>query len=377
MLILGQLFYGVGSSGYGVLGFSPSAERASSAFSTLCQSLRTQTGTAAFDRILLSRRSGQLVLMACCIPGGPDSAGRPTPFFHGLCGSAESLQQAGCDAFCLADRNCFASSFDPAAPIPDLRIAPIAATPESAPFQIRFPAAIPLDRPDEALFRALLGRETLDRSWKTFSFAPDGRDDLVAVPRSLSLPEECYAYDRTGRLLRKPLSLRRAESRNVVDHSLSKPVPVRPQTPTGKTVPLALLGSLILNCVLLVVLAFRNRPPNENPETQLPEQERPPESGQVSLRDSPVQTVSGMTIPETEFPRFGRIASFDEALADTKADWLVNAWTNDTDNLAEVENDAKSFLKRCKDHVDWINGHFPVHGSPRTRNEEGENHNVN
>ena len=259
---LGQIFYGRGKDGYGVLGVSPSGRPFSDSVAALCRAVGSPDRPGDVRPFLISKRErGHVIMIRAC--RDEDPSGRTTLFFHVLVAKEEELASAGLDAFVLAERGVFVSSL-PDGSINDLPFPSSenrSANPCSA--DVRFPAFIAADHPLDAEVRRALGRETLSRNWATYSYNPLQGFDLCVYSSYGASPTNGNRYSFVdGRF---------------VAASVSRPTSPTPQSPThAKDRSLMLKASLLLNAVLVAVLVavftLRNGNEKVNQPTSSPGQ---------------------------------------------------------------------------------------------------------
>ena len=249
---LGQIVYGRGKDGYGVLGTSPAGRPIIGAVAALCRAVGSPDRPGEIPTFLLSKRDGDSAIMIRACRGAPDPTGRATIFFHALVADADLLRSVGLDAFALEKVGAFAESCPgrepPDLPFPNSRQQAVAPT---EPRSVDLPATISSYRPLAALVRRELGPESLDRNWATFSFNPLPKFDLCVLsaysPRKGEGTQ--YSFDGAGLHL---LSLGK---------TAAKPGGARSRTCGGvafKKPSLPLLLSLVANAILAIVLLVRD-----------------------------------------------------------------------------------------------------------------------
>ncbi len=208
---LGQVFYGRGPDGYGVLGVSPAGRPFIGSVASLCRAVGSPDRPGEIPTFLLGKREGDAAIMIRACRGAADPTGRATVFFHALVADAISLRSAGLDAFAFAENGTFASAC-PSRELPDLVFPDVRSQPSVQPpaRSLELPATISSDRPLDALVRRELGTESLDKNWATFSYNPLPGFDLCVLssysPRTGGGTE--YAFDGAGvrRLSPEPTS---------------------------------------------------------------------------------------------------------------------------------------------------------------------------
>ncbi len=201
MFKLGQIFYGRGPDGYGVLGASPAGRSFLGAVASLCRAVGSPDRPGEIPTFLLGKREGDAAIMVRACRGAADPTGRATIFFHALVADAASLRSAGLDAFAFAENGTFASVC-PSHELSDL-VFPDMRTQPSVQTSVRsleLPATISSDRPLDTLVRRELGADALDKNWATFSYNPLPGFDLCVLssysPRTGGGTE--YAFDGAG-----------------------------------------------------------------------------------------------------------------------------------------------------------------------------------
>lgn len=249
-LSLGQIFYGRGPAGYGVLGASPTGRPFLGAVASLCRAVGSPDRPGEIPTFLLGKREGNAAIMIRACRGAADPTGRATIFFHALVADAASLRSAGIDPFAFAENGTFASVC-PSHELPDL-VFPDMRTQPSVQTSVRsleLPATISSDRPLDALVRRELGAEALDKNWATFSYNPLPGFDLCVLssysPRTGGGTQ--YAFDGAGvhRLSSETTSDRKAEAASTAG-----------QNPPKRSL-LPLIVSLTVNMVLVLALLAR------------------------------------------------------------------------------------------------------------------------
>lgn len=250
MKTLGQIFYGRGPDGYGVLGASPAGRPFLGAVASLCRAVGSPDRPGEIPTFLLGKREGDAVIMVRACRGAADPTGRATVFFHALVADAASLCSAGLDAFAFAENGTFASVCPshelPDLVFPDMRTQPAVQTPARS---MELPATISSDRPLDALVRRELGAESLDKNWATFSYNPLPGFDLCVLssysPRTGGGTQ--YAFDGAGvhRLSSETTSGRKAEAASTAG-----------QNPPKRSL-LPLIVSLAANLVFVFALLAR------------------------------------------------------------------------------------------------------------------------
>lgn len=259
MHTLGQIFYGRGPDGYGVLGASPAGRPFLGAVASLCRAVGSPDRPGEIPTFLLGKREGNAAIMIRACRGAADPTGRATIFFHALVADAASLRSAGLDAFAFAESGTFASAC-PSRELPDLVFPDVQSQPPvQAPARsLDLPATISSDRPLDALVRRELGAEALDKNWATFSYNPLPGFDLCVLssysPRTGGGTE--YAFDGAGvHRLSSDSSSRKNGGGTAVPTSQGFPL---------KTLSAPLLISLVANALLVFALLLRGG--NHNPD---------------------------------------------------------------------------------------------------------------
>lgn len=248
MKTLGQIFYGRGPDGYGVLGASPAGRPFVGVVASLCRAVGSPDRPDDIPTFLLGEREGDSAIMVRACRGAADPTGRATIFFHALVADVDSLRSAGLDAFAFADTGTFSSSCSGREPpdlvFPDVQIQ---TSVQSSARMLDLPATISSDQPLDKFVRRELGAESLDRSWATFSYNPLPDFDLCVLssysPRSGGGTQ--YAFDGAGlhRLSPEP-----APPKTIG----SSAVPTEKRSSSKSSSPLFL--SLAANAVLVLAL---------------------------------------------------------------------------------------------------------------------------
>lgn len=243
---LGQIFYGRGFDGYGILGSSPAGRPFAGAVAALCRAVGSPDRPGDVRPFLLSKREGSAVVMIRASRGAADPTGRATIFFHALIADEASLRAAGLDAFALADAGLFAGSCPDPEP-PDLPL-PGAVRREDAPTgggRVDMPAAISSERPLDGLVRREVGGRSLDLNWATFTFNPLPGFDLFVLSSYSPRKGTGTMYSFDGERLHR-LSSGGAQWKREVS---GEPPAIRP---SRKGSPLLLFLSLAANVALLL-----------------------------------------------------------------------------------------------------------------------------
>lgn len=239
---LGQVFYGRGENGYGILGASPLGKPHGEAVAALCQAIGSPDRSGEIKPFLVSKRAGGNVLMVRAFRG-EDPAGRATLFFHVLVAPEAELAAAGLDAFILADQQAFLSRM-PKGDVRDLSFPGgngEARNPRGG--QLRLPAFVAADVPLEEEVRRELGGETLSLNWSTYSYRALNGFDLC-VHSSIALAPAWgnrYAF-KDGRFVEEP-------------KAAPTPLPQQPVREENAKPSLVLKASLCVNAALAVALA--------------------------------------------------------------------------------------------------------------------------
>lgn len=245
---LGQIFYGRGKDGYGVLGVSTSGRPFSDSVAALCRAVGSPDRPGDVRPFLISKRErGHVIMVRAC--RDEDPSGRTTLFFHVLVAKEEELASAGLDAFVLAERGVFVSSL-PDGSINDLPFPSSenrSVNPCSA--DVRLPAFIAADHPLDAEVHRALGRETLSRNWATYSYNPLQGFDLCVYSSYGASPTNGNRYSFVdGRFIAA---------------SVSRPTSPTSQSPahakdSSFMFKVSLLLNAVLGAVLVAVLTLRN-----------------------------------------------------------------------------------------------------------------------
>ena len=237
---LGQIFYGRGKDGYGVLGVSPSGRPFSDSVAALCRAVGSPDRPGNVRPFLLSKcERGHVIMIRAC--RDEDPSGRATLFFHVLVAKEGELASAGLDAFVLTERGVFVSAL-PDGSVNDMPF-PFSGNRSVNPcsVDVRFPAFIAADHPLDAEVRRVLGRETLSRNWATYSYNPLQGFDLCVYSSYGAAPTNGNRYSFV-------------DGRFIATSTSHSTLPT-PQSPTHvKDRSLMLKVSLLLNAVLVVVL---------------------------------------------------------------------------------------------------------------------------
>ena len=247
MPTLGQIFYGRGPDGYGVLGASPAGRPHIGAVAALCRAVGSPDRPGEVPAFLLGKREGNAAIMIRACRGASDPTGRATIFFHALVADSDALRAAGLDAFALADAGQFADSCrsrePPDLPFPNMGRKSTAARGNRT---LDLPATVSSERPLDALVRRELGAESLDRNWATFSFNPLPGFDLCVLssysPRKGAGTQ--YAFDGAG--------LHCLSSELSSDKKNASPPPSGLDSSKRSKIPL--VASLVANAVLALAL---------------------------------------------------------------------------------------------------------------------------
>ena len=247
-ILLGQVFYGRGPDGYGILGVSPAGRPIVAMVADLCRTVGTPDRPGENPSFLLEKRTGSSVVMIRACRGSPDSTGRATVFFHALVTDMEMLQAENLDAFVLADAGAFSTTCPGRNP-PDLSIPVPKPRPSrsNGPRSLEFPATVSSEHPLDALVRRELGPDVLKYDWATFSYNPLPGFDLCVL--SAYSPHKGdgiqYTFDET-----EIHRLSGEEKKSAQSNGISTISPVRRiRKPTG-----VFLVSLAANAVLLLAL---------------------------------------------------------------------------------------------------------------------------
>lgn len=198
---LGQIFYGRGSDGYGVLGVSPAGRPFLGTVASLCRAVGSPDRPGEIPTFLLGKREDDAAIMIRACRGAADPTGRATILFHALVADAASLRSAGLDAFAFADNGTFAATCSTREPpdlvFPDVQ-APLSGQPAARTLDL--PATVSSDYPLDSLVRRELGGESLDKNWATFSFNPLPGFDLCVLSSYSPRKGEGthYAFDGAG-----------------------------------------------------------------------------------------------------------------------------------------------------------------------------------
>ena len=248
--ILGQIFYGRDSGGYGVLGVSPAGRPFIGAVAALCRAVGSPDRPGDVHPFLLSKREGAAVLMIRACRGAADPTGRATIFFHALIAEEASLRATGLDAFALVNAGAFAESCPSQKPS-DMPF-PNVKQREAAPAEgrgIDIPATISSKRPLDELVRQELGEKSLDLNWATFTFNPLPDFDLCVLssysPRKGTGTQ--YAFDDAGLHRLSP---------EIVQRKPEKGGPLPAGRHSTQRSSLVLLFSLAANVILVFAFLF-------------------------------------------------------------------------------------------------------------------------
>ena len=250
MNTLGQIFYGRGPDGYGVLGVSPTGRPFIGAVAALCRAVGSPDRPGEIPTFLLGKREGNAALMIRACRGAADPTGRATIFFHALVANADSLRSAGLDAFAFADNGTFVTAC-PARELPDLVFPDVRTSPLGQPAAgtLDLPATISSDRPLDALVRRELGAKSLDRNWATFSFNPLPDFDLCVLSSYSPRRGGGTQYEFNGAGLHR-LPLETASGREATTTSSKR-------QNSSKMSSLSLVVSLAVNVLLILALLVR------------------------------------------------------------------------------------------------------------------------
>ena len=245
---LGQIFYGMGTNGYAVLGASPSANGLESAVETMCGMVGTPHVALDGSAVLMSHVVGDRVILARACAGALDPNGRRTLFFHAMVARVSELEASGIDAFAISDKGMFLSSLpgDAKADL-ELETAQVAAARTSPPFDVSFPAVFRLAKPDTPLMRAILGSRANRLTWTTFAETANPFFDLCAVDEYAALPSNRAIYDVRG-------LVRGASPGRAPQADLPSEGDFIEERPSGGSAVLKV--SLLLNVALVAVCAF-------------------------------------------------------------------------------------------------------------------------
>ena len=175
----GQVFYGRGKDGYGILGASPSGRPFVGFVATLCRAVGSPDRPGDIRPFLISKREGDSIVMIRACRGDSDPTGRSTLFFHALVASVDDLSSTNVDAFALSGKEVFLSALPQV--VEDVEVSVPTSKVNALPSgELRFPALIASDHPLDVEVRRILGRETLTRNWATYSYRSlDGFDLCV------------------------------------------------------------------------------------------------------------------------------------------------------------------------------------------------------
>ena len=236
----GQIFYGRGKDGYGILGASPLGQPFSDSVTALCRAVGSPDRPGDVRPFLISKcERGHVIMIRAC--RDEDPSGRTTLFFHVLVAKEEELASVGLDAFVLAERSVFVSSL-PGGSINDVPFpSSVSRSVNPCSTDVRLPAFIAADHPLDAEVRRFLGRETLSRNWATYSYNPLQGFDLCVYSSYGASPTNGNRYAFVdGRFIAA---------------SGTRSTSPTPQSPAHvKDRSLMLKVSLVLNAVLVVVL---------------------------------------------------------------------------------------------------------------------------
>lgn len=203
---VGQIFYGRGKGGYGVLGVSTSAEALAETVQELCQSV----GTPGYERkeddkpFLIQKVTGQNVIMVCGRTGEPDSVGRKTLFFHAIVVPREYAVDKQISAYDLYDAGLFAETCCIGA-LGDVELPEIASGTSSAAANLVTPAVVRCRRSENLQVIGLFQGQLVERNWASISWSPLEGFDFYGIDESRSLSSisgDYRIYDVNGTLMR-------------------------------------------------------------------------------------------------------------------------------------------------------------------------------
>ena len=368
MPILGQIFYGRGKNGYGILGVSPSGRPFADAVAALCQSVGSPDRPRDVRPFLLSKRErGHVIMIRAC--RSEDATGRATLFFHALVAPKDVLASAGLDAFILADKNAFVSAL-PMSEIEDMPVADLG-NPSVSPCSTdaRSPAFIASDHPLDAEVRRFLGRETLSWNWATYSYHTLQDFDLCVHSSYAAAPANGNRYVLKGGRFLAISDSSPSQSPSHKDQSMS---------------PLhnfALKASLLANLVLAAILIVSNLRDDKGGG-----QPKPPSSFAPSTSQSDLQKQDSAS----EMSEADARAKWEEAWKKEWQDSLrksfekrlgyrprINNFYSEATNIIPYlkqiatlsEDDPRRiFLDRCNIYVSFIESEFPHFTTPPERN---------
>ena len=261
-LRLDQVFYGYGQSGYGMLASSFADEALSWSVVNACLAIGQAAGASLPAPILLSKITGDRIVMARICSGSKDPSGRNTLFVHALSGSVQDVRKAGVTTFTLADAGVFRDSV----PGPSVDAIEVAATPTPTAMSsesLELPAAIETSGPDEKLIRRIVAGRENELSWSTFAFEDMLGYDVICVSKLAPISPCRSIYGQDLRLLRKRQG--NASTRPKPASADVATIPARP-SPSSRDSSLsvgagrknkaviALLVSIVLNIVLAAVV---------------------------------------------------------------------------------------------------------------------------
>ena len=203
---VGQIFYGRGKGGYGVLGVSASAEALAETVQELCQSV----GTPGYERkeddkpFLLQKVTGQNVIMVCGRTGEPDSVGRKTMFFHAIVVPREYAVEKHISAYDLYGAGLFAETCC-IGPLEEVDLPEIASGTSSAAANLVTPAVVRCRRSENFQVISLFLGQLVGRNWASISWSPLEGFDFYGIDESRSISGvsgDYRIYDVGGALLR-------------------------------------------------------------------------------------------------------------------------------------------------------------------------------
>lgn len=345
---LGQVFYGRGERGYGVLGASPAGTGVAARVAALCGEVGTPDGGYAGEPFLLSTPDGENVLMACGRRGRPDSMGRGTLFFHVLVARASDLEAAGADAFSLFAQGAFVERM-PGGEVANVLLDVRSANAHTGSGGVLLPAVIRSEKPAPETVRVLAGRRVNSLRWTACAFQPMPGFDIQVLPPRTAVPRGANEYDPEGRLVRAAAG-GGADMRNAGNSRLVQPgggrdgvlEPAENERSGGKGGGSMLKLSLFANVVLAVICIFLWAPWGTSPGSDA--------RGRTSIERYRAELVA-------EFPVNGQIRDWDAEAA--KA---FEAWYKD---ILNYHPDTVSFLSRAKTYVDFVNEHILANTQPK------------
>lgn len=193
MCKLAQIFYGRSRDGYGILGTSPSGRPFVGFVAQLCRAVGSPDRPGDIRPFLMSKREGSHIIMIRVCRGAADPTGRLTLFFHALVAPLEALSSANLDAFVLAEKGMFLSALPES--LEDVEVPASTGKLDSSPSGVLcYPAFISSGHPLDLEVRRTLGRETLSRSWATYSYRSLEGFDLCVHSSYASSPTHGNKY---------------------------------------------------------------------------------------------------------------------------------------------------------------------------------------